>query len=177
MKLPKIFLPERSLDNQIEMLRSEKPLKHREIEDTFSLLELPEDLGDYHTYYRKIEQKRIYAYDWCKHFENLFLHSITEAGKVQYFKKSAITKKAFILSLNFFNDCGLNSIIKGINVAKEFKDPNIFEDFKDPEYTEWVTECLRKDNYMVAIIIHKEIVNDLKLFKDWYIDNFGMVKI
>jgi hypothetical protein len=178
MKIPKTFVPEKNLEKSInKMLKSEKMIKHREIEDTFSLLELPKDLGDYTTYYEKIEDKKIPAYAWCKHFGDLFPQCLIEAGKVQYFKKSDLNKKAFVLSLNFSSDSELNSIIKRSNVAEEFKDPNVFEEFKDPKYKNWIIECLKKDNYMISIIIHKEVVNDLKLFKNWYIDNFGMIEI
>jgi len=178
MKLPKTFVPEKNLEKNInKMLKSEKIVKICEIEDTFSLLKLPEDIGGYKTHYEKIEDKKIPAYAWCKHFGNLFLHELIEAGKVQYFKKSDLNKKVFVLSLNFSSDSELNSIIRRSNVAEEFKDPNVFEEFENPKYKSWIIECLRKDNYMISIIIHKEVVNDLKLFKNWYIDNFGMIEI
>jgi len=177
MKLPKSFIPEKDLEKNVKELLEEKAIKYCEIEDTFSLLKLPEDIGGYTTHYTKIEHKKIPAYEWCKHFRNILPKYLNEAGKAQYFKKSDLNKKAFILSLNFSSDSELNSVIKKSNFTEDFEDPNVFEEFKDPKYKEWVTEFLRRDNYMIAIIIHKVVVNDIKLFKDWYVDNFGMVKI
>lgn len=173
MKLPKIFIPNKSLDEDIEkMLKTEKVLKHREIEDIYSLLNLPEDIGGYHTYPQKTEDKKIPAYQWHAHFESLLFDYLTEAGKVNCFKRrSAFHDSVIIYSLNFPNDSELDKLINRADVAQ------VFSYIKYDKYKDWIIECLKKDGYIVAILINKELENDSKFFKNWYVDKFGMVEV
>lgn len=170
MKLPKIFIPNKNLDENIEeMLKTEKILKHREIEDVFSLLNLPEDIQGYSTNYKKIEDKKIPAYAWCNHFGSLFPPYLIEAGETMYFKRAYnFHHNVAVYSLNFSSDSELNELIRKSDVTKEFI---------NPKYEDWTIKCLKKENYMIAILINKELINDLKFFKNWYVDNFGVVEI
>jgi len=176
MKLPNIFVPEKSLDENIERLlntKTGKTIKHREIKDAFSLLRLPEYIRGYRTDHKKDfdyqqeKYKKIQAYEWCLHFKNPVYHSLVEACKVDYFKRrSAKHNSAVIYALNFSSDSELDEIMDKISIVEWFIG-----------YEGQVIQCLKKDNYVIALLINKELKDDLKLFEKFYIDNFGMVKL
>ena len=159
------------MDKNIERLLDTKSIgktvKHREIEDAFSLLNLPENIDGYHTHPKKDYNKKIQAFEWCLHFGNPIFHSLTEAGKVNCFKReSAMQNSVVIYSLNFANDSELDEVMDKFSIEKWFIG-----------YEEPVIQCLRKDNYVIGILIDKELKKDLKLFEGFYTNNFGMKKI
>lgn len=178
MKLPKIFIPEKSLDKTIETLKAEKAIKYREIEDIFSLLKLPEDIGGYTTNHKTNQDKKIPAYAWCNHFKDTIRSNIVEAGIMAYSKTTpSSVYSTFIYALDFSNDNyldnnNLDSVIKRMNINQGFIYPS--------GYAKRGIKCLKRENYLVAMLINNacnEMLDDLQLFKNWYINNFGMVEV
>ena len=172
MKLPKTFMPVKNLDRKTEDLLTERVIKYHEIEDIYSLLKLPEYIRGYQTHPQKNEDKKIQAYNWHVHFENVSFDYLAEAGRVECFKnRSAIYDNIIIYSLSFPNNSELNELVRATYIDK------IFLYKKYDKYKDWLIECLRKDCYLVAILVNKDLKEDLKFLKKGYIEKFGMVEV
>jgi hypothetical protein len=161
MKIPKIFIPEKNLEQNVETLLNPKKLRAEQIFNILSLTyTLPENIEMYklRTDFEIINKK-----DYGIHFGKRLHKHIIRAGQMTYKIPFSIFFTT-VYALEFKNGTDLNKLNKEINLKKEI---NRVEDVTK-------TRCLEKNNYLIAISSNKLEEYSFDVFRTWYLNNFGL---
>lgn len=162
MKIPKIFIPEKNLEQNVETLLNLKNVVTKPIDNILSLTCIPEKIGNYdlRTDFEILDKKA-----WAWHFEERIPQYIIQTGEMTYQEPSSLVFTSVYI-LEFKSKTDLNKINKKMNLEKEI---NKLETIR--------IKCLKKDKYLVTIKTNYTDKCSLDVFGNWYINNFGLEEL
>lgn len=166
MNIPKNMVPKGNFKKRIEEALKKKEFKSNKIEDIALLVYSAQRIKGF----SMDKAFWLFPEDWNRNFKIRMHPYLERAGLAHYWKEVDPTWENFYVHVY-----GLE--FKNKNKLDEFIERDFDKDFLRDVFEEITVSFLRRDNYMVGIRTTQTMVDCLKDFEDWYINNFGMERI